>query len=258
VARFSGAFGAVANLLPAAFREPISQIFVDTRVHAAHIAGRMSLASPLLGTGLGPHRHLYPGFSREHQVLHFAQNDYAQLSQRRVYWAASSLHGGPMPWPPAFDASAKKGQRRARLIDAGARAALAGIAAHSVFDWNTHAPANAFLACLIFGLCMTSVTPAKATPAPATRGIGQHGSEDGFHHRMPAGPAVSRPPPPCRIVSWSSLSHDSGPARGERSGLIRRNPSITALEHGERAARLDPANGDWPCCLAKASLHSAV
>jgi hypothetical protein len=45
------------------------------------------------------------------------------------------------------------------VVDAAAWAAIAAGMAHSIFDWNMHAPANALVACVIVGLALSSVVP---------------------------------------------------------------------------------------------------
>ena len=146
------------------------------------------------------------------------------------------------------------------MIDAGAWAALAGAAAHGVFDWTMHAPANAFLACLVVGLCLSSVAQPKGQPTaplPAWRGRG-------------AAVVFSM----ACVVSLLLLARDAFTdltledlRRATTAARIAAKdptkpsaaPVLTAaIERGERAARLDPANWQLAALLGQASLHLAT
>ena len=260
VAVFQGPFSAITGILPAALNEKIAKIFVDTRIVAAHMAGRMFLASPVLGTGLGTYGDLYPWFARVDHTLYFAHNDYAQLLAE-----TGLLGGGIAAWAAwvlgtRFWRFCKERLPANRMIDAGAWAALAGAAAHGVFDWTMHAPANAFLACLVVGLCLSSVAQPKGQPTaplPAWRGRG-------------AAVVFSM----ACVVSLLLLARDAFTdltledlRRATTAARIAAKdptkpsaaPVLTAaIERGERAARLDPANWQLAALLGQASLHLAT
>jgi hypothetical protein len=147
-----------------------------------------------------------------------------------------------------------------RLIDAGAWASLAGIAVHSVFDWNMHAPANAFLACIVFGLCMTSVTAAKGGVGPTTRGRSNTVARIVFVIAcLQALPFLARAALVDRVMD--ELRRATTQAR-----LVAIDPTqpavepalVAAIEHGERAARFDPASWRLAVLLGEANLHLAA
>lgn len=260
VAVFQGPFSGLAALLPAALHEKIAKIFLDTRIVAAHMAGRMFLASPLLGTGLGSYGDLYPHFARVENVLYFAHNDYAQLLAETgllggavAAWAAWAL--GTRFWRFCRERLPAN-----RVVDAGAWAALAGAAAHSVFDWNMHAPANAFLACLVMGLALSSVVmpnsrPATLPPAWLSRAatfvfvgaclltlpfLGRAALTDRALDELRQATTVAR------IAAKDPTKPSAAPVLA------------AAIERGRQAARLDPTNWQLSALLGQASLHLAA
>jgi hypothetical protein len=166
MAVFQGPLAGLAAWAPADWRPFIARAMQDGRMVAARTAGRMFLASPLLGTGLGSYGDLYGRLVGGDIVMYFAHNDHAQL------WAEAGIVGILVTTAAAavllyrFVRFCRERRPGSRAIDAAAWAALAAGAAHSVFDWNMHAPANAFLACMLVGLALSSVVPQAAT-APA-------------------------------------------------------------------------------------------
>lgn len=259
VGGIQGPFSAVMRLLPAPLAESLARLLVDTRVMAAHVAGRMFLASPLLGIGLGAYGDLYPAFVGSDHVLYFAHNDYAQLLAEVgllggavTAWIAWAL--GSRFWrfcnerPPVN-----------RAIDAGAWAALAGTAAHSVFDWNMHAPANAFLACMVFALCMTSVAPRKETAhAMPPRWLRFMATSIFIVACLQALPWLAR-------AALSDHAMDGLRKATTQARVAAKDPTkpsagpalAAAIENGEKAARFDPANWRLAVLLGEASLHLA-
>jgi len=167
VAVFQGPLQGLITLTPNAWQPGLDFVMNDGRVAAARIAGRMFLASPVLGTGLGSFGDLFPRFvGRDDVMMYFAHNDHAQLLAEGgavalviAAWAATVLI-----W--RFIRFCRERQPASRTIDAAAWAAVAGGAAHSVFDWNMHAPANAFLACVVGGLALSSVVPENSGRPP--------------------------------------------------------------------------------------------
>jgi len=159
VAAVQGPFSGLLAILPAALNHRMAPLLSDARIVAARVAGRMFLASPILGTGLGTYGDVYAVLQRSDHTMYFAHNDYAQLLAEAGLLGAGIL--GLAAWALGWRAWRFCRERPAanRLIDAGAWAALAGAAAHSFFDWNMHAPANALLACIVAGLALSSVKP---------------------------------------------------------------------------------------------------
>lgn len=159
VAVFHGPFEPPAGLVPDAWEPLVARIFKDARIDAARIAERMFLASPVLGTGLGSYGDLFPRFTGRDTLMFFAHNDFVQLLSEgglaglMVMLAVGGILGSRFV---RFWRERRPGNR---VVDAAAWAAIAAGSAHSLFDWNMHAPANALLACTIVGLAMSSVVP---------------------------------------------------------------------------------------------------
>ena len=161
-----GAGDEIVGQLSEPWRKGVAALLVDPRIVSAHVALRMFAASPLLGTGLDTYQDIFPRFYQNEYTLFYAHNDYAQLL------AETGLAGAAVATSLVVVLARRclrfcvgsKGDYR--ILNAGPWAALAGIAAHSAFDWNLHLPANAFLACLVAGLSASSV---PASPAAWVR-----------------------------------------------------------------------------------------
>ena len=167
MAVFQGPLAGLADFAPADWQPAITKAMQDTRMVAARIAGRIFLASPVLGTGLGSYGDLYPRFIGREFIMYFAHNDHAQLWAEAglVGILVSGLAGGLLLY--RFVRFCRERRPASRTIDAAAWAAVAAGLAHSVFDWNMHAPANAFLACVLVGLAVSSVV--RETHGPPER-----------------------------------------------------------------------------------------
>lgn len=259
IAVFQGPFSAIAKMMPAALHETVSQIFVDTRVVAAHVAGRMFMASPLLGTGLGSYGDLYPGFARADHVLYFAHNDYAQFLAEAGLLGGALMAWGAWSLGNRFWRFCKERSPAHRLVDAGAWAALAGSAAHSVFDWNMHAPANAFLTCIVFGLCMTSVATAKdSAKASSRRGARAAATFVFVIACLQTQPFLARAALSDRAMDELRRATTQARVVAKDATKPSAAPALAAaIENGQRAARLDPANWRLAVLLGEASLHLA-
>jgi len=256
---FQGPFSATTEIIPAALHEKIAQMFADTRVVAAHMAGRMFLASPVFGTGLGTYGDLYPGFARVDHVLYFAHNDYAQLLAE-----TGLLGGGIAAWMAWLLGSrlrrfCKERPPANRVIDAGAWAALAGAAAHSVFDWNMHAPANAFMACIIIGLCLSSVVqPNRQAASPPASWQGRAATIVFSLACILVLPWLARDAFTDRSLYELRRATTVARIAAKDHAKLSAAPMLSAaIEHGERAARLDPANWQLAAMLGRANLHLA-
>jgi hypothetical protein len=154
-----GPFAFPVAWLPESAQPSVARILADPRVTAAQVAFRMFAASPLLGTGLGTYGDLYQRFTKHAHVLYFAHNDYAQLLAETGLVGAAIASAGLWFLAARFVRFYKLTPTVNRLPDAGAWAALAGLAAHSAFDWNMHVPANALLAAVVGGVAYGSVKP---------------------------------------------------------------------------------------------------
>lgn len=180
MAVFQGPLAGLAAWAPAEWQPFIANAMQDGRMVAARTAGRMFLASPLLGTGLGSYGDLYAQLAPGDIVMYFAHNDHAQL------WAEAGLVGilvvamGGAMLLHRFVRFCRERQAASRTVDAAAWAALAAGAAHSVFDWNMHAPANALLACVLVGLALSSVVPRTAPSAERRWGLRSRVATAGF------------------------------------------------------------------------------
>lgn len=156
----------IAGWFPASLRPQVISLLTDTRAIPARVAMRMFFASPVLGTGLDTYSDIFPRFYNSNFSLFYAHNDFAQ------WLAETGLCGGTLAAVlllPVFPRGLRFWRDAPlpyRLLSAGPWAALAGLAVHSAFDWNLHLPANAFLACLVLGLCLASVPASKS---PVTR-----------------------------------------------------------------------------------------
>lgn len=149
---------AVIQALPeSGQRIAVTLISANGRMMATAIGLRMFRASPLLGTGLGSYQSLFPRFHQGNSTFFYAHSDWAQLlAECGLVGAITAFAcGWTLAWRGwLFYRDCRPPER---LIDAGAWAAVAGITFYSAFDWNLHLPANALLACIVFGLAASSV-----------------------------------------------------------------------------------------------------
>jgi hypothetical protein len=116
----------------------------------------MFAASPIFGTGLGSYYELAGRMLNGLPPWGFAHNEYAQwLAETGLVGGLFALIGlaGLVRLGATFAAETPGGEKS---LLAGSWAAVAGIAAHSFFDWNLHVPANAFLAIVATGLAVSS------------------------------------------------------------------------------------------------------
>jgi hypothetical protein len=161
-----GQFHSVAGLFSGPLHTKVVALLADGRAVAASVAIRMFRASPILGTGLATYEHLWLKMVPGIHTWYYAHNDYAQ------FMAETGMAGiaAVLAWATWVGRRCVRfintASFPARILDAGPWAALAAIAVHSVFDWNLHIPANAFLACVICGLAVASGSPV------ASRGAG--------------------------------------------------------------------------------------
>jgi O-antigen ligase len=113
---------------------------------------RMSLASPVVGQGLGAFHDAYPPFKRGHgqiRVEH-AENDYVEtLAESGVLGLALVLAAGVLLLGGAARGTLSGSDRLVRGIGMGALAGLIAVAVHSAVDFNLRIPSNAALAALL-------------------------------------------------------------------------------------------------------------
>jgi O-antigen ligase len=112
---------------------------------------RLAASSPLLGHGLGAFHDAYPRFKRGHGIVRVehAENDYVEtLAETGGLGLGLALAGFALVLVAAARGVARGPDRTVRGIGAGALAALAALAAHSLVDFNLRIPSNAALAAL--------------------------------------------------------------------------------------------------------------
>ena len=168
-ALFFGILPGAELVLPASRESAAGGVLHNSRQAAAHVAIRMFLASPLLGTGLGTFGHLFPRFVRGNLPWGFAHNDYAQLFSETGLIGAAVAVCLAIPLVVRFYRCCVSATTADRVADAGIWAGLAGLAMHSAFDWNLHVPANAFLACVVVGLGLSGLSGRRKEGPPQTR-----------------------------------------------------------------------------------------
>ncbi len=156
--------------IPTAWQPTMAAALNDPRVISAQIALRMFFASPLLGTGIDSYSDAFARFHTSDYTLFFAHNDYAQLLAETGAAGAAALSVAAYVLGARLLRFFLHARGEYRVLNAGPWAALAGIAAHSAFDWNLHLPANACIACVVGALCASSV---PAEPSAWIRRFGE-------------------------------------------------------------------------------------
>jgi tetratricopeptide (TPR) repeat protein len=125
------------------------------RADIALATGRLALAHPVLGSGLGAYADAFPRFKRGHghvRTTH-AESDVLEFAAEAglagvllLVWLAAALWRG-------FRNRMEQGRDPfRRSIAVGALAACAGVAAHSLIDFNLRLPANALAFATLLGL----------------------------------------------------------------------------------------------------------
>jgi O-antigen ligase len=113
---------------------------------------RMSLASPVVGHGLGAFHDAYPRFKRGHgriRVEH-AENDYVEtLAESGVLGLGIALVGGMLLLAGAGRGVLSGSDRVVRGIRMGALGGLIALAVHSAVDFNLRIPSNAAVAAVL-------------------------------------------------------------------------------------------------------------
>lgn len=247
----------VDKVFPDFLQPSIQRVLQDKRSVASHVALRMFSASPVFGTGIDTYGNLYPRFAKDDQPWYFAHNDYAQLL------AETGLLGMGLAAAFAFFVI-RTFVRQARsttpsewLPTAGAWAAVAGIAGHSLFDWNMHVPANAFLTCLALGIALADRQQPVATRVPIA---GRLWARIGFTLAifLTIG-TLARDAQSQRVVG--TLRRALATARiaaGDPSKPAPYEQLKTAVREGKEMFKWDPKNATLPMLIGQAYLHSAT
>jgi O-antigen ligase len=261
VAMLLGPTDAIVKSLPIGWQAGLTAALNDPRVLAAGIAFRMFLASPILGTGLDSYQLVFARFQRADHTLFYAHNDYAQLLAEAGSAGAVALLivtlimlGRLM----RFFRDAKGGYR---VLNAGPWAALAGLAAHSAFDWNLHLPANAYLACVVGGLCGSSV--------PQVVGARLQAAAARIPEAVPRFGLIV-----VGVLCLAMLSRDAISQQAQRNlqkAIVMVQPAATgetarhagdtvggAVAFAEKAGRWDRRNSRLALLLGQANLHLAT
>lgn len=151
----------VLAVVPADLQKNVADILVAGRSDPAHVALRAFVASPLLGTGLETFQDVFPRFYTDRYTLFYAHNEYAQLLAETGLLGVGLLAALVVFLVPKAFRFWRDAPGHYRLLNAGPWAALVGITAHSVFDWNFHLPAIALLTVIVAGLAASSVPGRK-------------------------------------------------------------------------------------------------
>ncbi len=259
VAAVQGPLSGLLTALPASLLERITPLLSDARIVAARVAGRMFLASPLLGTGLGTYGDLYAVLQRTDHTMYFAHNDYAQFLAEAGLLGVGIL--GTVAWALGWRLWRFCRERAAanRLIDAGAWAALAGAAAHSFFDWNMHAPANVVLACIVAGLAISSVTPIAGRQRASSIGWPAATIRVAFVLAcLGVIPLLARDAFTADTLDELRRANTAARVEALKPDAPSAQLLITvAIARGERARRFDPGNWQLAAMLGQANVHLA-
>ncbi|MFM9026237.1 MAG: O-antigen ligase family protein, partial [Planctomycetaceae bacterium] len=259
VAAFQGPFAAWLDVLPDAVQAKLANLLVDGRIVAAKVAGRMFLAGPLLGTGLGTYGDLFPAIMKGDRIMFFAHNEYAQLLAESGLLGVGLLAAAACTLGARFWRFCRERPAAARQIDAGAWAALAGVAAHSVFDWGMHAPANALLACLVTGLALSSVAArhARATAEPTS--LLARGSAFALAAAcLLVVPCLARDAFTAHTLDVLRRATTAARVAALKPDAPSSAPQLRdAIRTGTRASRLDPGEWQLAALLAQANLQLA-
>jgi O-antigen ligase len=150
----AGTLGLVlAVLVPPATHERLQDLGgASFRLDTWRDAVRMSIASPLVGQGLGAFHDAYPRYKRGHGRLRVehAENDYLEtLAESGILGLGLVLVGGALLLGGAVRGARPGSDRVVRGIGMGAVAGLIALAVHSAVDFNLRIPSNAALAAVL-------------------------------------------------------------------------------------------------------------
>lgn len=263
-AAMHGPLRGIEKRLPYDVQKHLVALTVDGRVLATQLAKRIFVASPAFGTGFGSYYGLSAYLDEREPPWFSAHNDYVQwLAETGLLGGgiAAMALVGLVTAGSRFYRSAKPPNR---IRDCGCWAALIGIAAHSAFDWNLHVPANAFLACIVAGLALSSVS-ATSMGEQNTR-VSNTASQTAWTiaacavyltcfailFRDAWSDTVQRRMRDAVVAGALPGPPPVGSAKPDLQSLAR------AIAEGEIAARWDPANASVSLLLGKLSVLAAV
>lgn len=257
----SGAmYGLLPNVdkyFPHDLQPTIQRILQDKRSVASHVALRMFSASPVFGTGIDTYGNLYPRFAKDEQPWYFAHNDYAQLLAETGLLGLGLAAAFAFFVIRTFVRQARSTTPSEWLPKAGAWAAVAGIAGHSLFDWNMHVPANAFLTCLALAIALADRRqPATVRGAIAARLWARIGFTLAIFLTIVT---LARDAQSQRVVGM--LRRALATARIASADPNKPAPYEqlkTAIRKGERMFQWDPKNATLPMLIGQAYLHAAT
>lgn len=255
-----GPFHGIDKVFPSRLQPAITALLTDGRIVACHVAERMFLASPLLGTGLGTYGDLYPRMVVDGVPWYFAHNDYAQLLAEAGIAGLLFLVAGAYLLTRSAMAFWRNAADEDRILGAAAWAALAGILMHSCFDWNLRVPANAFLAWVATGLAL-------ATGVTIHQELWSHAKNDRFRTVLVAAMMLA-------VLATSALQlRDTASAFVQRqlrkavtaarqsdtdkAAMPLHQSLVSAIAAGEKMARRDPWDAQLAVVLGQAYLHLA-
>ena len=161
-----GKIEGVAGFFPERWQARVSSLNDDARAAATTVAFRIFKASPILGTGLGTYDSLFPSYLSNNFAFYFAHNDYAQfLAEAGVGGALLVVAVLAVLLYQRRRSQPELSSLHCDVFDAAAWAAVSGFVVHSLFDWNLHVPANAFLASIVTGLALARTPMQCQLPA---------------------------------------------------------------------------------------------
>jgi hypothetical protein len=255
-----GPFSHLETLFPEAWRPQVERLLQDGRVQIAKATFRIFSAAPLLGTGLGTFGELSARLIPGREAFYYAHNDYGQLlAEAGLLGGLVAAVGGTLAWwrVRRFLPSATAIDRQ---MAAGPLAALAALAVHSLFDWNLHIPANAFLAIVVGAVAMAL----GATPrAPQASSGGRRSIASVVATIAATAALVAAVTLTARDVR-SELAIRQLRDASAAAQLVKKNPASAALvreqlqaaiSQAEQAARWDRWNAELPRQIAFAHVH---
>jgi O-antigen ligase len=144
---------ALVALVPPEARERLRSLSgSSSRFETWRDSVRLAASSPVLGQGLGAFHDAYPRFKQSLGAVRVehAENDYLEtLAETGLPGLGFSLAGLVLLVRAAGRGIASGGDRTMGGVGAGAVAALAALAVHSVVDFDLRIPSNAALAALV-------------------------------------------------------------------------------------------------------------
>jgi len=248
----------VMSVVPPDSKQTVARLLADGRAGPAHVAIRAFLASPMLGTGLDTFRDIFPRFYTDRFTLFYAHNEFAQLLAETGLLGVAFVTAFVWYLTPKAVRFWRDAPGHYRVLNAGPWAGLAGITAHSAFDWDLHLPAIAILTVIVVGLAASSV------PAPKPTGA----RKPLIPEYVPRWLLVV-----CCVIATAGLWRDAiseSVQRQLREAIVAdrlaekdpKRPDATealalAIFAGESLARFDPNDADLLVTIGQANLHLA-